>query len=370
MKPELGQEIEILIDRLTYNGGRGIGRHNNFVVFVPNTAPEDIALVRIDSVKKNFATAQLLSLKKKSPYRITPKCQYFEACGGCQWQHIDYSQQIAQKKSFLEKTLKNLQQSQITPHITSAPNAFNYRNRIQLHKLKNKVGYFQLKTHTLVNIEKCLIAEEEINNKLSEICQQPKNPLPKKFEIALTTSGQAIVRNPSLPVVTSLFSQVNTPVNQIMIQKVLKLCQGQTYSRIYDTYCGQGNFTFPILEQFSEVEIFGIELSRENIKIAKKKDPDEKISFVSNKVEKYFQKKPALKDSLVILDPPRTGCHPGLFANIKEAQRIIYVSCNLATFERDSKKLMEQGFQLNFFEGLDMFPQTSHIETIALFEKK
>ena len=108
MKPNVGDILDLNIDRLTYNGGRGLGRHFNFVVFVANTAPGDKVSVKIIESKKNYAVAKLIKILSPGPNRIDPLCEYYEHCGGCQLQHITYSEQLEQKKSFLKKSIKNL----------------------------------------------------------------------------------------------------------------------------------------------------------------------------------------------------------------------------------------------------------------------
>ena len=108
MKPNVGDILELNIDRLTYNGGRGLGRHNNFVIFIADTAPGDSVKIKITESKKNYAVAELIEVLEPGPNRISPKCQYYDQCGGCQLQHITYDEQLKQKKSFLDKSAKNL----------------------------------------------------------------------------------------------------------------------------------------------------------------------------------------------------------------------------------------------------------------------
>ena len=90
----VGQKLTLKIERLSFGGGRGVARHHNFVIFVPYVLPEEEVLVEIVKLKKNFAEAHLLKILVPAPKRRVPPCPYFEKCGGCNWQHIDYEKQV------------------------------------------------------------------------------------------------------------------------------------------------------------------------------------------------------------------------------------------------------------------------------------
>jgi len=361
MKPNVGDILELNIDRLTYNGGRGLGRHFNFVVFVADTAPGDKISAEIIESKKNYAVAKLVKVLEPGPNRIDPLCEYYNHCGGCQLQHITYNEQLTQKKSFIEKSIKNLKVN-IATDVIPSPKEYNYRNRIQLHNKNKKLGYFKKKTHDLIEINKCIIADERINNELKNISSNSP-----RIEVALTKDGSIVTRNPKKLDAHSLFSQVNSHVNDLLINHVIMAASESSYAKIYDAYCGQGNFTLPLYEKFNSTPITGIEYSSNNITAAKKLN--NKINFVENSVEKYFKSNPAEKDSLVVLDPPRSGCHKSVFNGIIESKKIIYISCDLSTFERDAKIIMSSGYNLDKLTGFDMFPQTSHIEVCGVFSK-
>ncbi len=361
MKPNVDDIFEIKIDRITYNGGRGIGRHFNFVVFVEGAAPGETLTVKVTKVKKSYCEAKLIKIIEPGPNRVTPTCQYYENCGGCQLQHISYEEQIIQKQSIVARVAKNLKVN-IQPDIIESPKKINYRNRIQLHNKNSKLGFYKKNSHSFLEIHSCLIANEKINLHIKNIL-----PSSERVEIALTTEGKVITRNPKKNNIHNLFSQVNTEVNQLLTQYILSFIEGKNYSHIYDAYCGQGNFTFPIHALAQTTPITGIEFSHNNIRAAKSKLSD--INFVESSVENYFKQQPAIENSLVLLDPPRSGCHKTIFKNINKAKKIIYISCDLSTFERDAKILIQQGFQIIQFKGFDMFPQTSHIEVCAHFLK-
>jgi 23S rRNA (uracil1939-C5)-methyltransferase len=168
------------------------------------------------------------------------------------------------------------------------------------------------------------------------------------------------------------FIQVNAAINQKMVAKVLEILEPQADETILDLFCGLGNFTLPLARHAKEV--IGVEGEHSSVKRAKENALYNKISNVSfytaNLAEENFSA-PWLKQkfSKILLDPPRTGAKEiiKLIANLG-ATKIVYVSCNPATLARDLKELIAEGYVLKKTGVLDMFPHTSHVESIAVLE--
>lgn len=168
------------------------------------------------------------------------------------------------------------------------------------------------------------------------------------------------------------FIQVNDSVNQQMIQQALSLLKIQPDDRVLDLFCGIGNFTLPIAQKAKEV--IGIEALESMVQRAKENASASGINncqFVAADLEKISL--PRLKQlcgklDSVLLDPPRDGAKTSisLLAQLSP-KRVVYVSCNPATLARDAKQLLASGYKLDSLGVLDMFPQTSHIESMALF---
>lgn len=369
MKPGIGQNFEIKIDRLNINNGHGVGRVNNFVIFVPDAAPGDLLQIKITQIKKTFGFGEIQSILTASKFRITPPCEYYNECGGCQLQHVSYDEQVNQKFLILERFTSKYSENQEDIPFYKSPKEFNYRNRIKVHQFKDLIGFKKSKSDFVINIDSCLIAEDELNKKLAEIKTEKK---PSKninsFEIASQPDGTVEVRDKQNKVNFSTFSQVNSSVNKLLIEEVLKLCHSLDIDRIHDLYCGQGNFTGAVQKAFSTHQIMGVELSPVNIKIARQTHKD--IDFVIQSAEKYLKKTALQERDLVIVDPPRTGCTGINFNDLIPAQNLIYISCNLATLERDTKLLLDTGYNLKSAKGFDMFPQTGHFEVLCHFSKK
>jgi 23S rRNA (uracil1939-C5)-methyltransferase len=362
-KPKIKDQFELDIDRLSFHGGRGVGRHNNFVVFTPYTAPGDRALIEITEVKKNFAVAKLLEIINPSQFRQEAPCEYFQLCGGCSLQHVKYQTQIEEKQNILSKTFQSLDgfdSKKLAPFKTS-PKELYYRSRVKL-KIKNNIyGYFQSNSHNFVPINKCLIAHEELQQKINS--GPGKNNKLTEEELSRKSAQ-------------GYFSQVNEDQNNYLISLIENfLAEKPNYTEIYDFYCGSGNFTFPISKISTEqVRVLGIEKSPKAIESAKKQDQTNKIEFICSDVKKYILNLKSHKESLFIFDPPRSGLNQSILKKTleHEPKSIIYISCNPTTMVRDLKLLLGSPakYEAQFLQGIDMFPQTSHIECICILTRK
>jgi 23S rRNA (uracil1939-C5)-methyltransferase len=370
----VGQILEVQVDRLSV-GGRGVARFESAVIFIEKAAPNELIQIKISLVKKNYAEATLLKIIKPSPSRVTPPCIYYEECGGCSWQHLNYAEQLLQKRILVQDSLTRM--SGFTDFTVAAclpsPKEFRYRNRVQVHIENGELGFFKKNTHQIVNIDDCLITDERITAKFADLKKKSSRfaRFDKEAErLELKVDQDVTINSPDMG-----FSQVNTEQNLKLQQIVCNLVEGlisQTRpEQILDLYCGAGNLSFPLHDQFKDLKIVGVELSAKNISDAKalvtRKYPQAPLHFFQSKVEDFLQKMAnGLEQSLVIVDPPRTGCDPLVMKALsdKKPLSIIYVSCHPATLARDLKSLKPY-YKITSVLPLDMFPQTDHVETIV-----
>ncbi|MCA9522447.1 MAG: class I SAM-dependent RNA methyltransferase, partial [Myxococcales bacterium] len=166
-----GDRAELEISGLS-TGGDGVGRlADGCVIFVPGTAPRDRVAVRIVSRKKRFARGVVEELLVASESRVEPRCPYIERCGGCQWQHVSYDEQLRQKQGLVAHRVERLGAS-IEPIIPS-PDTYGYRCRVRLRFEASdagvRLGFRGARSHELVEIERCAIAHERINEALAAL---------------------------------------------------------------------------------------------------------------------------------------------------------------------------------------------------------
>lgn len=150
--------IELTIDKIIY-GGDGIGEYDGVKVFVPYSAPQDRLLVSIQVKKKGYYIGRIKAILEPSPFRIQPPCPYFFICGGCHFQHLKYDYQLVVKKLFTNETLQRVGKIFcLASNPKPAPTEWHYRNKTQFPLAPPlKIGYFQRKTHQIIETEKCLL---------------------------------------------------------------------------------------------------------------------------------------------------------------------------------------------------------------------
>ncbi len=153
--------IKIEITDVT-DTGNGLGRHDNTVVFVPNTAVGDFVSVLIIKVNKNYCIGKLLEIIKPSVFRIEPDCDCFSKCGGCAYRHISYESELAIKQKRVEDCINRLADIKIKPQkIVSDMKINRYRNKAQFPVDQNgEVGFFANHSHRIINTSDCLLQPE------------------------------------------------------------------------------------------------------------------------------------------------------------------------------------------------------------------
>jgi 23S rRNA (uracil1939-C5)-methyltransferase len=393
------------------HGGDAVGRHQGKVVFVPFGIPGESVRVAVTRDRKRFAHARLLEVLSPSPQRVNPPCPYFGTCGGCQWQHISYETQLEYKRSIVRAQLQRIagvNDTTVKPPIgMSQP--WHYRNHVQFSVSHDgQLGFLAAGSHRAVPIEKCLVMHplleemyEALDVEMSDlsrltlragigtgdqmlIFEMEAGQLPElEVEIpvscvALWPDGTAItlvgnghieerLDSNTFRVSPRSFFQVNTQQTEGLITVVSAYLDSGPDDVLIDTYCGVGVFGVALAAQVAQV--IGIEDNPASIADAKVNATDHtNITFIEGTAETVLPTLKGLAAPLVVLDPPRTGlANEALSAVVDLApKRIVYVSCDPATLARDVGKFVASGYDLHVVQPIDMFPQTYHIECIAL----
>ena len=154
------QMIEIKIERLNHDG-EGVGKVDGFTVFVPGTAPEDLVSAKIISLQKTYARALVEEIISESPHRITPICEHYDDCGGCQLQHINYEQQLVIKRNIVIDALRRIGGLDVPVHpALGMAEPWQYRNKAQVPVAMDgtlKAGFYEKRTHKIVDLDCCHI---------------------------------------------------------------------------------------------------------------------------------------------------------------------------------------------------------------------
>ncbi|MCB0350148.1 MAG: class I SAM-dependent RNA methyltransferase [Bdellovibrionales bacterium] len=372
---KVGDKITLTIDRLSYDGGRGVGRFNNFVFFVPQTAPNEKIKATITKKKKNYGEARLLEILEASPSRREALCPVVTECGGCAWQHISYSEQLNQKRDFIKHHLKAVLHDRVTlPPISPSVVEYRYRNRVQVHARKNfaneiEFGFFKAGSNSLVPISDCYISEPELFSGLKAALQHEnltqKNGF-HKYELAMKGS-ERVIRDLSKD--ESEFTQINSAQNQSMIQYVLNevnRLKPEHISKIYDLYCGSGNITEPMAKTFAPTPVVGVEMTQKAIDRAKL-HASPNAEYIAGDVATFLSRQKLQAHTVVTLDPARAGLGSTTISQLLRLKPdlIVYISCSLPSLARDLQSICKNDYAIDSVCGFDMFPQTEYVETVV-----
>ncbi|MEI6391108.1 MAG: class I SAM-dependent RNA methyltransferase [Verrucomicrobiota bacterium] len=371
MIPTLGDKLTLTISDIAF-GGEGVAREDDFVLFVPFVAPGDVVEVEVTEVKKRFARARLLRLVAPSSERVEPACPHFGVCGGCQYQHLSYPTQLRLKHKQIADLFERVGQFDpglIAP-VIPCPQPYGYRNRIMIRSQWDKfkqglnIGFIRADSRLVVDLDECKIAEPALNEQIKRVRAHP----PPKGGIKVVLR----IPPPGWDVPPDSFFQNNFFLLPKLVDVVRELLQRAATRHLVDVFCGVGFFSLEMgdrVESFAGVELDGlaIKAARRNA-AARGRTNGEFVAGAAEELLPGLLRRFTAQATTVLLDPPRKGCQPetlDLFRQVRPAQ-IIYVSCDPATMARDLNVLCAEGvFELAQVVPLDMFPQTSHLESVA-----
>jgi 23S rRNA (uracil1939-C5)-methyltransferase len=341
---------------------------------------------------------RLVRVLEPSPWRVVARCPHFGTCGGCQFQHIAYKRQLEIKREMVAELLRDEGGFAEPPVLPTLPCdvPWNYRNHMRFSvNREGQVGLTARGSHRVIPLEDCPIAHPTINRALKVLARTPQ-PRPQALVRCGAHTGQLLVQPVPAPEVRaaleaagldvheetfeeelagkrflvrpSSFFQTNTAQAEQMAELVLRGLQMGPGVTVVDAYCGVGTFALRLSQQAGRV--IGIEESASAVRDARfnaREAPN--VEILQGKTEELLPGLTERVDGLV-LDPPRQGCQqPVLDALVaRKVPRVVYVSCDPATLARDLKYLCQAcaAYRLVEVQPLDMFPQTAHIECVAL----
>ena len=367
----VGERHELTITDVAF-GGAGVGRIGNFVVFVPFVLANEKVEVELTEVKRHFGRGTLVGVRRASTARVTPRCRYFGQCGGCQYQHMAYEEQLRLKRHQVQELMRRigrLGDVEVRP-LVPCPAPFGYRNRVMVRSQWNKVeqklvmGFLRHDCRLVVDVEECAIAEPAINAALKEARLAP--PPRGGLKVVLRTVPEGWT------VPADSFFQTNRYMLESLVT-VIRECLGDSGAEhLADVYCGVG---FLAIELAGEVRRFvGVECDHRAIEAARQNAAMRGVTngeFFAGLAEERLAEvlvRMNCARTAVVLDPPRVGCDPRVLAQIQAARpaQIVYVSCHPATLARDLNALCSGGiYQIMCVQPLDMFPQTQHAECVV-----
>jgi len=417
----------VRIERLV-PGGHGLGYLDEGVVFVPLTAPGDLISLKDLKRRRGVGFAECDQIVESSAERRIPPCPWFGDCGGCQWMHLDYGSQLRWKENIFRQALRGiarLEEQSVTVH--PAPGEFQYRFRARLQIRGAAVGFYRRASNRIVPWERCLQLPETINLAVEYLrAWFVKKKAPsglRSCEIALSPvdgsmtfhwlfsagkdSGKAsrmimdgvqdrgffkdidlvgqtarddrgkviLARGGSLPLEAAgvrmaaspgTFFQVHPAVNAVLVERTLQYLRSLGTASLLDLYCGNGNLSLPAAA--AGIRTVGVESSKQAVLDALSvSGPNSR--FVAMDAFRFLSQDSHGFDA-VIVDPPRAGLPREVIRSLgtRRFSELIYISCEPSTLARDIARLTGDGYRIKGMELFDMFPQTSHSETMILMK--
>ena len=422
----------VSIDDLS-DDGRGVSRVDKRVIFVEGALPGEQVEIAHPRSRSKFSEAAVKRVVKSSSERVVPPCSHYSLCGGCSLQHLDHGSQVSYKHQSLKRKVHKLMGGEGQPiwsdPILSSP--YEYRGRIRWVIGRNgEISLRQKGSDKLVEISECPVLVPEIGSLVQSIGLVLKHigsgsgithielteGQPKPFLLVRHTrqlSGEVVSAFRTLEVEQSLsvglqpkskgplfdldgtelnvllsyqlgeikimfrpgdFTQINRRVNHRLVDCVLDWLEVVPGDRVADLFCGVGNFSIPIMSRGAQV--LGIEGSESMVQQANRNASANQLDqgeFFAANLEnpEVFERLKGRGINKLVIDPPRAGAQK-VCENIGllDIDVLVYISCNPATLLRDAHQLLSSGYQWEKVRAVDMFPQTSHLETVALFRRK
>jgi 23S rRNA (uracil1939-C5)-methyltransferase len=404
----------VRIDKMVY-GGDGMGRlPDGRAVFVPYTLPGELVLVHLVEEKRGHARAELVDIVQASPDRIQPRCTEAGACGGCHYQHMAYPTQLEVKQAIVRDQLERLGGLLNPPveAVVPSPEPWRYRNHIQLHvSPEGRLGYQQPNSNIVVPLVECSLAEpaldeiwplleleagsgiQRIGLRLGSEAdillvlegEEPEAPEFSVEELPISSvylgpAGEILLAGSNFitmemkgrrfKVSSRSFFQVNSAVAEKMVEQVLESMPGFEGSTVLELYSGVGLFSAFLAGRAGR--LVAVESSPwSSADFVENLDEFENVELYEAPVEEALPEID-LQPDYILSDPPRAGMGGKVIEALtrKQANRLVYISCDPATLARDMKRLAEGGYDLVKITPYDMFPQTYHIECLAVFDRR
>lgn len=409
---------EITLESLAF-GGDALGHLDGKVVFVPLGVPGDRVTVRIVDEHASYARGEIVRLLDPGPGRRPPPCPLFGQCGGCHWQHMEYSVQLSGKAEIFSGAMSRAGVPDVLP-IGGARAELGYRRRIRMHFERRArgvdLGFFRRRTRELLDVPRCLLLQDALQRAV-DLCREALMQLSEGKGSLVAVAGsdgsvhvsirissgppvrlqplaQAALGDPIVGVAVSRGRQSRTagvdcvelgplmassaafvqanPAQDLQLREVVQRWADAPFPRVLELFAGIGNLTGVLAA--SDREVVAVENSSASTALLERN----RQHFDGMVTVRRQDAGAALDDlcvgdrrfDLVLLNPPREGCRR-VAAQLGRtgARRVIYVSCDPMTLQRDLSLLQGQGFSPLRAVALDMMPQTYHLEGLVLLHR-
>ena len=400
------------------HGGAAVARDDGKVWLVNYALPGEVVEAEPRGRQGGVAVAAATRVIEASPHRVPAPCPYFGECGGCQLQHAAYQHQLALKRQVVEEAWSRagLRLPPDTP-VLGMDDPWRYRIRGEFEAIAGaagwRFGFHRLRSHSVLPIETCpihdlrieqalpafaraadelelkglqnllLTAEPNGRGLLWRLRHRGPEPLWPRNEFARRVAEllpDQVVLDDAMPldfwelkfrVSSDTFVQTNYRQMLVLYRTALEMLGSGAADRVLDLYAGIGTLSVAVAREAAGVTAIeenphAVQLGRLNARIN-----SARVDYLPGKVETVLRKVRLGLYQAAILDPPRAGCEPAAIGELIRLglDRLVYVSCEPSTHARDLIALVRGGYRVRRAAIVDMFPQTYHIESVALLQR-
>lgn len=361
-----------------YNSkGEGVARlDSGKVVFIRGAARGDVCEITVTEEGVRSCRASIAAIVQESPHRVPPDCPAYPVCGGCDFRHITYEEELWAKLSRVNEALSRIGKASLrADEVLTTEQIDGYRNKAVFHHSCNNgeavVGFYSAGSHEICPVRHCLLLPDELNEKLAGIWQSPPQSTQTTFR-AGNRDGSASVMYEldglAFAVSNESFFQVNNEAAILLYSKARMLASLSGSDVFADLYCGVGASTLFVGRDASYA--VGVEQNPIAIQDAIGNAEQNKmahIEFICADAACWDPGK--LRPDCVVVDPPRSGLSRTAVKKLLSLapSRIVYISCDPATMARDIKLL--GSYTPKRVYAIDMFPRTANVECCVLLER-
>lgn len=389
-------------------GGEGIAFADGKAIFIPFSIPGETIRIRPIKETRDYIRAEIAEILTPSPDRTAPECPLYGICGGCSLQHIEYTAQLRLKAEAARESFVRIGKFDPGPLPAHSDKPYHYRNRAQFHLTSDGgIGFMKADSDEAVRADSgCPILKPALDAWLKSENRKAKPGKAMKLYIDQQTRFMAFAddtkiyiegkdrtanvvlagRNYRFPV--KHFFQSNLAMAERLIQDIESRLP-EPGKRAADLYAGAGLFSKLLAERFSSLSC--IENDTVSLEAARENCPGPGTWFFPMDVETWVSRElsrtgksalsadasgsagpaaqaPASAFDCVIADPPRQGLPPILktWLTSTAIKKFFYVSCDHVTLARDIGELIKKGWELELLELYDFYPQTGHLESLAV----
>ncbi len=423
----VGDQLTLQIEKPAA-GGRMIARHDGAVVLVAGAIPGEIVKTRVERVQRHTAWAATIQVVDASPDRLDADFDW--SCGGCVFAHVRYGRQLDLKREIIHDALKRIGHLEPPAPVVVHPSPTDgYRMRARLHVHDGRLGFYREGSHALCdpartgqlltdtmdalrNLESSLraagqlaVTEVEVTENIAASQRAVHLILAPEADASrvgsmlsvpgvdgvscsqadthhtLVLSGSPFVRDQvSVPAARGMIDVTLTrharsffQANRFLLPElVAAVVDVVPVGHVVDLYAGVGLFAVAVAAAGDRqiVAIEGDRLASDDLK-TNAGSAGGSIVARHQSVETFLSVERPLSPHTTIVDPPRTGLSKDALRGLLmwKAQQIVYVSCDAATFARDARGLVDAGYKLRSVRAFDLFPNTAHVETVAVLER-